>query len=140
MNDYVPEKLRNKIPIIIKGYFVNYDKWDRAKLMFLDDYDDDLPKISFAKSYMLRKSENVVGKSPLVEDNKYMIINCPKNAIGHLPNNNENIKKIKIVPIKELLQHKVQCVVSVNSYKFKKNNKIIQGWNIKLSEMILLEY
>lgn len=129
-----------KVPVIvIEGYFVEYDKWGRVKLMFLDDYEGDLSKMSFAKSYMLRKAEKNKGKSPLVDDNKYMLINCPKNMLGYLPNTAGNAKKIKVVPIKELLQHKVRCVVGVNQYNFKKGTQTIQGWNIKLSEMCLIE-
>jgi hypothetical protein len=129
-----------KYPVItIKGYFVNHDKWDRVKLMFLDDYDE-LPKLSFTKSYMINKLNKTVGKAPLDEDNKYMIINCPKNALGYLPNTIKNKTLIKAVPIKELIQHKVQCDVVVKNYRFKKNNKLIQGWTIKLSEMTLLDY
>jgi hypothetical protein len=135
------QQLRNKIsPLItIKGYFVEYDRWNRAKLMFLDDYDGDLSKMSFAKSYMINKAKKIEGKNPLVDDNKYMWVNCTKNQLGNLPDNTANKKKIKIVPVKELIQHTVICVVSVNKYKFKKNKKIIQGWNIKLTEMTLLE-
>ena len=139
---HMSEKRKNKIiPLItIKGYFVNYDQWNRAKLMFLDDYDGDLPKMSFAKSYMLMKDKSTDGKSPLVDDNKYMLINCPKNALGYLQDNDENATKIKVVPIKKLLQHKVQCAVAVKKYKFKKGTKTIQGWNIKLVKMTLLDY
>ena len=139
-HDYLPPKLKNKKTlIVVKGYFVNYDQWNRAKLMFLDDYDGDLLKMSFAKSYMLMKDKTMDGKSPLVDNNKYMLINCPKNALGHLPNTAENETKIKVVPINKLIQHKVQCDVVVKNYKFKKGNQIIQGWNIKLIKMTMLE-
>ena len=140
-HDYLPPKLKNKIIplIVVKGYFVKYDQWNRAKLMFLDDYDGDLPKMSFAKSYMLMKANSTDGKSPLVDNNKYMLINCPKNALGYLPDTSENATKIKVVPINKLIQHKVRCVVAVKNYKFKKGNQTIQGWNLKLSEMTMLE-
>lgn len=125
--------------ITIEGYFVNYDKWNRAKIMFLDDYEEDLPKTSFTKSYMLQKAKTIKGKSPIVEYDKYMLINCPKNALGYLPDTNENEKKIKVVPIKKLIQHKVQCLVTVKEYNFKKGIQFINGWNIKLLKMTLLE-
>lgn len=125
--------------ILIDGYFVDYDQWNRAKLMFLDDYDN-LNTLSFAKSFMTKKSESHAGKNPLVDNNKYMLINCKKEDLGYLPDNDENKTKIKVVPIAELLQHKVRCYVSINDYNFKKNNLIISGWNIKLIKMSLLEY
>ena len=134
-------KPKNKIisSITIEGYFVDYDQWNRAKLMFLDDYEKDLPKISFAKSYMLQKAKITEGKSPLVEDDKYILINCPKNSLGYLPETNENEKKIKVVPIKKLIQHKVQCLVTIKKYNFKKGIQTIKRWNIKLLKMTLLE-
>jgi hypothetical protein len=136
---HIPEK-RKKNPIItIEGYFINYDQWNRAKLMFLDDYDGDLTKMSFAKSYMIMKDKSMDGKCPLIDNKTCMLVNCPKNALGHLPNNAENIKKIKVIPIQKLVQHKVCCVVSVNQYKFKKGFQTIQGWNLKLLKMTMLE-
>jgi hypothetical protein len=128
-----------KCKIIIDGYFVDYDQWNRAKLMFLDDYDN-LNNLSFTKSFMIKKSESHIGKNPIVDNNKYMLINCKNDDLGYLPDNDENKTKIKVLPITELLQHKVRCYVSINDYNFKKNNLIISGWNIKLIKMSLLEY
>ena len=125
--------------ILIDGYFVDYDQWNRAKLMFLDDYDN-LNTLSFTKSFMIKKSESHTGKNPIVDNNKYMLINCKKDDLGYLPDTDDNKTKIKVLPIAELLQHKVRCYVSINDYNFKKNNLIISGWNIKLIKMSLLEY
>lgn len=130
---------RNNCIINIEGYFVEYDQWNRAKLMFLDDYDD-LPNISFTKSYMLKKAEITKGKNPLVDNNKYIMINCKKNDMGYLPDTIDNKTKIKMKPITDLLQHKVKCFVSINNYNFKKDQTTISGWNIKLIKMILLEH
>jgi hypothetical protein len=88
--EYETHIKNKKILITIKGFFVNYDMFNRAKLMFLDDYDGDLSKTSFAKSYMTKKAEKTPGYTPMVEGNKYMLIKCPKNALGYLPNISKN--------------------------------------------------
>lgn len=142
-NKLINTNLRNKnqykCKIIIDGYFVEYDQWNRAKLMFLDDYEN-LQNLSFTKSFMLKKSESNGGKNPLVDNNKYILVNCKKDDLGYLPDIDKYKTKIKLLPITELLQHKVRCHVSINDYNFKKNESMISGWNIKLIKMNLLEY
>jgi hypothetical protein len=123
--------------INITGYFTEYDQYNKAKLMFLDDYDN-LQKLSFTKSYMLHKEKTIEGKAPLI-DNKYMLINCPKYCMGNLPDTLENKTKIKIIPIISLIQHKVKCDVVIKTYKFNKGSNTMQGWYIKLLKMTLLE-
>ena len=133
--------------ITVRGYFVNYDKFNKAKLMFLDDYNDTgenyssmqalrmtnpiAHKCSFTKSYLINKANNSLGNTPIV-DAKYFLINCPKNVLGTIPNTD----KINLFPIQELVQHTVECNVIIRHYKFTdKNRKVIQGWNIKLINM-----
>ncbi len=148
--------MSKQINIKLQGYFVNYDKYDRAKLMFLDDYDADdsnnseKKEMSFAKKYMLvktKQTQKTGGNSPVSEDGKYFLIKCPKNAVGFLGDVVDGTAakierdndKIKIVPIQSLKQHKVECIVSVNNYNFTKDEEKICGWNLKLLKMSLLQ-
>ena len=127
----------------IEGYFTEYDKWNRLKLMFLDDYDapdyaDGTKRpLSFSKTYMMNKVDKLEGRSPISEDGKYMTINCPKNITGAIVID-KITQKINIIPMPELRQNKVRCVVCIKQYNFKKNGQRIQGWNINLSEIFLM--
>ena len=123
-------------PLTLQGYLVDYDKYDRAKLMFLDDYDCE-KNISFTKRYLLSKSKTIEGNNPIIDD-KYFLINCKKNGIGLLPDESNNL--IKRVPIEMLKQHKVECSVYLKAYKFFKNEVEIKGWNLRLISMKLIEY
>jgi hypothetical protein len=150
------------INIKVQGYFVNYDQYNRAKLMFLDDYDDNdqvdkdakkdaKKEASFAKKYMLlkmRKTQRSGGNSPVSDDGRYFLIKCPKGAAVQLdqvfdPNSSDSSKPkkkpISLVPIESLKQHKVECIVRVCHYNFTKNDEKISGWNLKLLKMSLLE-
>jgi hypothetical protein len=113
--------------------------------MFLDDYgDDEYKSQSFTKKYIISKSYKFDGKNPLSENNTCFYIKCAKNIVGYRPISDEMLKKnkedIKLVetPITDLIQHKVECVVSINHYRFKKNNSLIKGWNLKLIKMTLV--
>lgn len=164
-NTYKNNNTNNyKNTITLYGYFVNYDQYNRAKLMFLDDYncEDGLVSIdksklnidkflnnknSFTKSYLINKASKTTGNSPII-DNKYFLINCVKNIVGYKPSEIDSLKfnnlpdektqKINLipVPIHELIQNTVACEVTIKNYKFiDKNKEIIQGWNIKLVKM-----
>jgi len=113
----------------LQGYFTEYENF-RAKLMFLDDYD--LTSLSFTKSYLMNKLEKIRGKSPIVENNKYFMINCGKVCVGYMADT--------IVPIEKLKQHKVECIVNFKKYNFKKNNNQIEGWNLQLVKISMIEY
>ncbi len=145
--------------IIVHGYFVNYDKYHRAKLMFLDDYDYEdtsytnnlasnnlklntkkfFPdKMSFTKSYLTNKAEKTEGHNPII-DNKYFLVNCAKNTVGYLSLKNDDTR-LNLAPIQDLIQHTVECDVSIKHYKFTgADKKIVQGWNIKLLKMKLVK-
>jgi hypothetical protein len=129
--------------ITIEGYFTEYDKWNRLKLMFLDDYDEPdyavgtKRPLSFTKTYMMNKLKTMTGKSPISDDGKYMTINCPKKVTGSLYVDNQT-QMINIIPMAELRQNKVQCIVSIKQYNFKKDGESIRGWNINLSAIKLL--
>lgn len=125
-------------PLTLQGYLVDYDKYDRAKLMFLDDYDCEKNNTSFTKRYLLSKSKMIEGNNPIIDD-KYFLINCKKNSIGLLPDDASN-NLIKRVPIEMLKQHTVECSVYLKAYKFVKNGVVIKGWNLKLVSMKLIEY
>lgn len=161
---YLPNNNHNNITL--HGYFVNYDQYNRAKLMFLDDYncEDGListdksklnidkflnNKNSFTKSYLINKASKTTGNSPII-DNKYFLINCVKNTVGYKSSeidslkfnnlSNEKTQKINLipVPIQDLKQNTVACEVSIKNYKFTdKNKEIIQGWTIKLLKMTI---
>lgn len=159
--DISPTQKTKPIIIKIQGYFVNYDKYNRAKLMFLDDYNSDEPEkksntlgkkeVSFAKKYLLLKSKHMMhsdGHSPVSDDEKYFLVNCPKNSIGFFDNvvdgtNATIIRDDKkefatnVVPLISLKQHTVECIVKVNYYNFTKNGEKIHGWNLKLLKMSL---
>lgn len=135
------------VQITIQGFFTEYDKYNRAKIMFLDDYDD-ITEPSFTKKYIYNRDgqRGKYGNNPLSDDGKYFLINCPKNAIGHLSHNFDSSQlgvvenNLKIAPIKILVQHKVECVVKVSPYNFKnKSGMLCRGWNFKLIKMSLLE-
>jgi hypothetical protein len=169
---YLPKsnyKNNNKNAITLYGYFVNYDQYNRAKLMFLDDYncEDGLVSInksklnidkflnnknSFTKSYLINKASKTAGNNPII-DNKYFLINCVKNIVGYKPSEIDSLKfnnlptekpqKINLIPmpIQELIQNTVVCEVTIKNYKFiDKNKEIIQGWNIKLLKMTSINH
>ena len=116
--------------LLMQGYLIDYDKYNRAKIMFLDDYDND--KQTFTKSYITNKKTN--GTSPLSDDKKHFFVKCKSGAAGLIEG-----PPPKLVPIQELIQHKVECVVRVNEYKFYVDNELKQGWNLQLRNIKLLE-
>ena len=128
----------NKI-IVIKGFFTYLDKFNRAKLMFLDDYDDSQERsrfgsnMSFTKSYICKKSKSSDGNNPMTDD-MHFYVNCGKHEKGL----SDIDGKCKLVPLKSMVQHTVECVVSVNNYRFKKDDEWIVGWNLKLSKIRLV--
>lgn len=148
------KKKYHKIPnrvLVLQGFFTYYDKYNRAKLMFLDDYDCDSVSLKhpecnkfalFTKSFIINKSNKTLGNSPLTTDKESFYVNCNKNQIGLI--DCEFIEGVnpapKLVPITDLLQHKVECVVKINNYNFKKNGELLIGWNLKLVKIKLLEW
>jgi hypothetical protein len=136
--------------IVIKGFFNYYDDFNRAKLMFLDDYDEEELSTksstkSFTKSFITNKSKND-GNNPLSKDGECFFIKCKKGQVGLIDcpclenNDKQTATKPRLVPIIELIQHKVECVVQINNYRFKKNGELIAGWNLKLLNIKLLEW
>jgi hypothetical protein len=132
--------------IILYGFFVSSDKFNRIKIMFLDNYDSydntcEINKIkslseiknsiSFTKSYISKKSIPENGKSPLSDCKTCFNVKYTKKNIGYI--NDEP------VPLLDLKQHKVKLLVKINYYNFIKNNTNFQGWNIKLLEMCLFD-
>lgn len=125
--------------LILHGYFISYDKYDRAKIMFLDDYDlGDFDKKSindnnhqFTKSYIINKSAKTDGKNPLTDGNTCFNIKFGKNKVGFIDD--------KPVPLYDLKQHKVTIQAEIQKYNFTKVGNLIQGWNIKMLKMSLLE-
>jgi hypothetical protein len=130
--------------IVIKGFFNYYDDFNRAKLMFLDDYDEEESSTkSFTKGFITNKSKNE-GNNPLSKDEKCFFIKCKKGQVGLIDccKDKQTATKLqpRLVPIIELIQHKVECIVQVNNYRFKKNEELIVGWNLKLLKIKLLEW
>lgn len=122
--------------ISVKGYFVYFDDYDRAKLMFLDDYNDEPRSINtpdFTKSYICNRSRRSRGNNPL--DGNYFFIKCDnvKEGMGIVDG------KRAMIPLQDLLQHTVECIVWINTYKFKKDGKVIQGWNLNLDMIRVIE-
>ena len=126
--------------ITIQGFFVNYDKYNRARIMFLDDYDPESlnsfkwvlspsdKMTTFTKSFMIQKSHIKNGKSPMTECGKCFNVKCDKKSLCYINN--------KVVPILDLKQHKVSMLVKVSPYNFKGT----KGWSIKLIRADLTEY
>jgi hypothetical protein len=133
--------------IILYGFFVSCDNYNRIKIIFLDNYDSnddtkyDVNKIktvseirnsvSFTKSYITKKSNQKNGSNPLSDCQTSFNVKYTKKNIGYM--NGEP------VPLLDLKQHKVKLLVKINYYNFTKNNNNFRGWNIKLLEMNLLE-
>lgn len=115
--------------IYLQGYFTGYDKFNRAKMMFLDDYEKSdsgsSKKIdSFTKSYLTNLCKVIPGHNPLSDDKQYFYIKCDKNhRIGFI--NDE------IVPLVQLKQHKVEVDVRISKYNFTKSGNNFNGWVIK---------
>jgi hypothetical protein len=125
-------------PIIkVQGFFISCDKYNRAKLMFLDDYDE-TTSMSFVKKYILAKSKKISGNNPLVENDTCFLIKCHKHSVGYTKDIRKNSDFV-ITPMSALQQHKVECVVKVNEYNFVKDGDVIEGWNLNLIKMNLLE-
>ena len=61
-------------------------------------------------------------------------VKCGKIKIGILPMNKTDYE---IVPIRNLVQHEVECVVKVKNYDFKKGAVRYQGWSLILMEMLM---
>ena len=130
------------------GFFTQYDnQYNRATIMFLDDYDNSelrpSKNIEFTKKYILRKHESHYGKSPLLDDKKSFIIKCPKHAMVWV-STQDSIKLVdsprNAIPIESLKQHKISCDIKIKEYNFKTSNGIRKhGWNINLIKMHLLE-
>jgi hypothetical protein len=132
--------------IFLQGYFTEYDKFNRAKIMFLDDYDgyDDsssngkkysslnFKQMSFTKSYLTNLCRKMNGNNPLTDDKQYFYIKCSKKQqIGFI--NDE------MVPLLQLKQHKVEIDMVISKYDFKKSGERFNGWTIKPLKFKLLE-
>lgn len=128
--------------IFLQGYFTEYDKFNRAKIMFLDDYDqDDLNtkkyisqknQVSFTKSYLTNLCKNMSGHNPLTDDKKYFYIKCnKKQQIGFIDD--------EMVPLLQLKQHKIEIDIKISKYDFKKSGERFNGWTIKPIKFKLLE-
>ena len=123
--------------LILQGFFIECDKYNRVKIMFLDDYDGSYDnglkkkEMSFTKSYISKKSTLKNGKSPMSDDNTCFNVKYSKKNVGYI--NDEP------VPLLDLKQHKVEMIVKVSHYNFTKLGNNFQGWNIKLIKMSLIE-
>ena len=127
----MPER-RKTTTLLMQGFLIDYDRYNRVKIMFLDDYDV-TDKLTFTKSYITNKKTE--GTSPLSTDKKHFFVKCKAGAVGLIES-----PQIKLVPIQELIQHKVECVVRVNEFKFYVNGAMQQGWNLQLKNIRLLEH
>ena len=119
--------------LVLQGFFISCDKYNRIKIMFLDDYEcneDNTSlitnstgkKISFTKSYMIKKSNPKNGKNPITDGNKCFNAKCGKIAVGFINN--------QPVALVDLKQHKVELDVEIKKYYFAKMGNVINGWNI----------
>ena len=128
-----------KTRLVLRGFFVSYDTYDRAKILFLDDYDPEsfdknslvADKQTFTKSYIMKKSNPSNGKNPLTDDNTSFYVKCKKGHVGY-------INRLP-VPLLDLRQHKVEMDVEIKKYKFTKMGNTLRGWTINLCNMRLIE-
>jgi hypothetical protein len=132
--------MRKANRLLIRGYFLSMDSYGRGELMFLDDLDDldDKPraKPSFTKSYVTWNDAHTDGHSPLTDTKTSFIIKLGKVAVGHA----DTKQGPRVLPIADMLQHSVECIVQVSFYNFKKNGDTFKGWNFRLIKMKLLEF
>jgi hypothetical protein len=149
--------MNNKL--ILTGFLVDYDKYNRIKLMFISDYENKKSSyFDFTKEYITKKNKYYKSKNqdsycPIVNDN-YFYIKCKKKQKGIMPidklnhlkdtnieeynliqlTNNEGIVN---VDINYLVQHTVKCLVDINEYKFNLNGYLNEGYNFKLNKIVL---
>jgi len=141
--EYSPSVQKSR-HIYLQGYFISMDKYDRAKIMFLDNYElcDSVPKgitdnletklpTSFTKSYLLKKNDRFSGHSPIIDNDTCFYVKCRKIKVGYKNN----------VPchISELIQHKIEAHIEIKTYNFKRGDERNQGWYIDLKKIALLE-
>lgn len=160
----IKKEKKKKKELILRGYLVEYDNYDRIKLMFLDNSDlssiNNLNEkdINFTKDYILYKNRYYKGKNPNsycpIVDEKYFYIKCKKKQkceidinriqlheddlkIIKLKNDNIGEKNNKIIKIniKKVIQNYVECVVEVNEYNFELNGNLKEGYNFKLKKI-----
>lgn len=117
--------------LVLQGFFISYDKYNRAKIMFLDDYDNTVGQPSFTKKYLIQKAKPDNGKNPLTDCNSCFNVKYGNNKVGYIDD--------KPVSLLELKQHKVEIQVEINKYNFSLRGNAIRGWNIKMLKMSLLE-
>lgn len=104
--------------------------------MFLDDYEpEDTHKETFAKKYIMHKTKTFAGYSPISPDHKYFVVKCPKSA-GGIVDTSKNGERPRLIPIAELIQHVVECTVSVKEFKF----QTTRGWNLNLLKIRMVKY
>jgi hypothetical protein len=149
--DWLSENDKNisgkKNILLMKGFFISCDQYNRAKIMFIDDYNSDEPdnsirnqinsfkgnnELSFTKSYISKKSEYTVGNNPMTDNDTCFNVKYNIRDFGYIND--------KPVPLSELKQNMVELFVKVSHYNFTKNNNKIQGWNLKLIKMNLLKH
>jgi len=97
--------------LVLEGFCINYDKYDRLHIMFLSSYD---PEITFDETknrikQLVKKKYNI--KLPIT-DNRF-IVKCNKNPVL---NKCIDIDNNRITP-RELKSHLVKVTVKVQYYK-----------------------
>ena len=159
-----PNEKKKKKELILKGYLVEYDNYDRIKLMFLDNSDLSInsyinkcsKNINFTKNYITHKNKYYKDKNPNsycpIIDEKYFYIKCRKKQkceiesdrlqlnedeikIIQLINKEEKKNKFIKIDIKQAIQNYVECIVEVNEYNFLLKGNIKEGYNFKLKNI-----
>ena len=106
------KKKKEKKKLILRGYLVDYDSYDRIKLIFLDNSDisiiDNLNEkdIKFTKEYITHKNKYYKNKNPNsycpIIDKKYFYIKCKKNQkceieINRVQLHEDELRIIKLI-------------------------------------------
>ena len=118
--------------IWVQGFLTEIDKYNRAKVMFLDDYDaGELSVPSYSKKYLTQKRDRLSGTDPITSDDKYFYVKCRDVKIGEINGVMCNIN--------DLVQHKVDIYVYVKHYNYVKSGIRYKGWYLDLGSVKLLE-
>lgn len=150
--------------LILYGFLVECDSYNRLKLMFISDYSSNATNTltidkDFTKDYITKKNNYYKSKNPNsycpISDDKYFYIKSKKNQKGLMNINkleylhetephmyqifkSSAVNGVSNVSINYLLQNLVKCIVEVNDYKFKLNDNTMEGYNFKLIQISLM--
>jgi len=135
----IKKEKKKKKELILRGYLVDYDNYDRIKLMFLDNSDLSIinkfneQSIHFTKDYITYKNKYYKNKNPNsycpIIDEKYFYIKCRKNQkceieINRVQLHENELRIIKLINENE--ENSNSCIVQNEQNENDKKNKFIK--------------